>query len=75
MILQSQRSFWILWQHILLDVLFTSDGGKGIVIRQNKEAADRPVIRMTQHADGTPYTDNVEHNLLKKLTIFIVDTE
>ncbi len=55
--------------------VYTSDGGKGIVIRQNKEAADRPVIRMTQHADGTPYTDNVEHNLLKKLTIFIVDTE
>lgn len=48
---------------------------KAVVIRQNKEAADRPVIRMTEHADGTPYTENVEYNLLKQLTMFIVDTE
>ena len=55
--------------------VYTSDGEKGVVIRQNKEAADRPVIRMIHHADGTPYTENVEYNLLKKLTMFIVDTE
>ena len=30
---------------------------------------------MTEHADGTPYTENVEYNLLKQLTMFIVDTE
>ena len=36
---------------------------------------DRPVIRMTSHADGTPYTENVEYILLKQLTMFIVDTE
>ena len=55
--------------------VYTSDGEKAVVIRQNKEAADRPVIRMTEHADGTPYTENVEYNLLKQLTMFIVDTE
>ena len=55
--------------------VYTSDGEEAVVIRQNKEAADRPVIRMTEHADGTPYTENVEYNLLKQLTMFIVDTE
>lgn len=56
-------------------IVYTSDGDKGVVIRQNKEAVDRPVIRMIQHADGSPYTWNTEYNLLKKLTVFIVDTE
>ncbi len=46
--------------------VYTSDGEKAVVIRQNKEVADRPVIRMTEHADGTPYTENVEYNLLKQ---------
>ena len=55
--------------------VITNGGEKGVVIRQNKEAADRPVIRMTEHADGTPFTENVEYNLMKQLTMFIVDTE
>ncbi len=56
-------------------VVYTNSGEKGIVVRQNKESADRPVIIMTEHADGTPYKENVEYNLLKQLTMFIVDTE
>ena len=55
--------------------VYTSDDEKAVVIRQNNEAADRPVIRMTEHADGTPYSENIEYNLLKQLTMFIVDTE
>jgi len=55
--------------------VITSDGEKGIVIRQNRETPDRPVIKMTFHKDGTPYNDNVEYNLMSKLTMFIVDTE
>lgn len=55
--------------------VITSDGEKGLVIRQNKEMADRPVIQMTHHSDGSPYTNYVEYNLMNKLTMFIIDTE
>lgn len=53
----------------------TNEGEKGVVIRQSKDCTDRPVIQMTEHADGTPYEDYVEKDLMKLLTIFIVDSE
>lgn len=55
--------------------VITSDGEKAVVIRQNKEATDRPVLEMKYHADGTPYDEYMEKDLLKYLTVFIVDTE
>ena len=55
--------------------VITDKGEKGVVVRQNREYTDRPVIRMTYHADGTPYEDNIEKNLMTELTMFIVDTE
>jgi hypothetical protein len=35
---------------------------------------DRPVIKMLRHADGTDYEKPVIKDLLKHLTLFIVDT-
>lgn len=55
--------------------VITSSGEKGLVVRQNREMPDRPVIKMLEHADGSPYNDNVEYNLMRQLTMFIVDTE
>ncbi|MCR5515816.1 MAG: HD domain-containing protein [Lachnospira sp.] len=55
--------------------VITDKGEKGVVIRQNREYTDRPVIKMTFHADGTPYEENIEKNLMTELTMFIVDTE
>ena len=54
--------------------VITNDGETGIVIRQNKESTDRPVIRMLKHIDGSRYMDRTEVDLLKALTVFIVDT-
>lgn len=45
-----------------------------MVVRQNREVTDRPVIRMLRYADGTDYKEEVEKDLLKYLTVFIVDT-
>lgn len=55
--------------------VITDKGEKGVVVRQNREYTDRPVIRMTFHADGTPYENQVEKNLMTELTMFIIDTE
>lgn len=52
-----------------------SNGEKGTVVRQNREISDRPVVKITQHADGSAPTSNEEINLMKTLTVFIVDTE
>jgi len=54
--------------------VITNEGEKGVVIRQNKEVMDRPVISISVHADGTPYDKPKELDLLKVLTVFIVDT-
>lgn len=55
--------------------VITNEGEKGVVVRQNKDSLDRPVIRMTIHSDGTPYSEPVEKNLMEYLTLFIADTE
>ena len=52
----------------------TSEGEIGIVVRQNADVTDRPVLRMCRHSDGSEYTDEVEKDLMKILTLFIVDT-
>lgn len=54
--------------------VLTNEGEIGVVVRQNKEVTDRPVIKMLRHADGTDYTESVEKDLLKCLTVFIIDT-
>lgn len=54
--------------------VITNDGERGVVVRQNKEAIDRPVIRICIHSDGSPYEEPKELDLLKVLTVFIVDT-
>lgn len=55
--------------------VITSDGERGVVLRQNRDVTDRPVLRMTHYADGREYEKHVEKNLMKYLTVFIVDTE
>jgi len=55
--------------------VITNEGEIGEVVRQNREATDRPVIRMLKHSDGSDYTDEVEKDLMKFLTLFIVDTQ
>lgn len=55
--------------------VITSEGEMGVVVRQNQKFTDRPVIKMLKHADGSPYNDDVEKDLMKYLTLFIVDTE
>lgn len=55
--------------------VITSEGEMGVVVRQNHKFTDRPVIKMLKHADGSPYNDDVEKDLMKYLTLFIVGTE
>ena len=55
--------------------VITSEGEMGVVVRQNHKFTDRPVIKMLKHADGSQYKDDVEKDLMKYLTLFIVDTE
>ena len=55
--------------------VITSEGEMGVVVRQNHKFTDRPVIKMLKHADGSPYNDDVEKDLMKYLTLFVVDTE
>jgi HD-GYP domain-containing protein (c-di-GMP phosphodiesterase class II) len=55
------------------DKVVLSNGEVGEVIRQNREAMDRPVIRVTELSDGTACEEK-EVDLLKALTLFIVDT-
>lgn len=55
--------------------VITSEGEMGVVVRQNRKFTDRPVIKMLKHADGSQYKDDVEKDLMKYLTLFIVDTE
>ncbi len=50
----------------------TSEGEIGIVHRQN-EVSDRPVLKMLFKADGTLYGEDVYMDLMKVLTVFIVD--
>lgn len=52
----------------------TSEGEIGIVIKQNKENPERPVIRLISNKFGNGLTNEVILDLLEELTVFIVDT-
>lgn len=53
--------------------VLTSEGETAIVERQN-EVTDRPVLKMLSHSDGAPYEEDIYKDLMKILTIFIIDT-
>ncbi len=52
----------------------TSQGDIGVVIKQNKDTPERPVIKILASENGNKYQEDVEVNLLEALTVFIVDT-
>ena len=54
--------------------VLTNENEVGEVLRQNRDVSDRPVIKMIRHSDGSPYTEYKEKDLLKYLTVFIIDT-
>lgn len=55
-------------------LVITNQNEIGIVLRQNPKCPTRPVIRIIQDANGNKQTDWVEKDLIKELTLFIVDT-
>ena len=55
--------------------VLTNENEVGIVIRQNKGQPTRPVIRMLKNSNGEKYTEWVEKDLLKELSLFIKDIE
>lgn len=55
-------------------MVITNEGDVGIVLRQNYKFPTRPVIRLLKNADGIPYHENEERDLMKVLTLFIVDS-
>jgi len=54
--------------------VITNEGEVGIVVKQNGEMTARPVIRMLSHSDGSEYQEEVNKDLMKLLTLFIIDT-
>lgn len=54
--------------------VITNEGEIGVVVEQNKFITDRPLIRMLKHSDGSEYQEEVYKDLMKLLTVFIVDT-
>lgn len=53
--------------------VLTSEGETAVVWRQN-EVTNRPVLKMLSHSDGSPYEEEVCKDLMKILTVFIIDT-
>lgn len=52
----------------------TSDGEVGIVIKQNKQCVDRPVLKIITDKYGKAVEDEVIKDMTVHLTMFIVDT-
>jgi len=52
----------------------TNEGDTAVVVRQNYKFPTRPVIRLIKNADGEPYGENEERDLIKCLTLFITDS-
>lgn len=52
----------------------TSDGEVGVVIKQNKQCVDRPVLKIIVDKDGKSVEDEVIKDMTVHLTMFIVDT-
>ena len=53
----------------------TSDGEVGVVLRQNREFPDRPVIRIIKEKDGQPVKKIIIKDLMKITTLFIEDID
>ena len=54
--------------------VITSDNEIGVVIKQNKQCIDRPVLKIITDKDGKPVEDEVIKDMTVHLTMFIVDT-
>lgn len=54
--------------------VITSDDEVGIVIKQNKECIDRPVLKIIVGTDGMNKDEEVIKDMTEHLTMFIVDT-
>lgn len=52
----------------------TNENETGIVLRQNENFPTRPVLRMLKDKEGKNYSNWIEKNLVKELTLFIQDT-
>lgn len=55
------------------DVVKTNEGEVGRVIRQNKSFMDRPVLKVFKDTKGNVIGDEKEVDLLKSLSVFIVE--
>lgn len=53
----------------------TSEGEVGVVLRQNREFPDRPVIRIIKEKDGSPVKKIIIKDLMKITTLFIEDID
>ena len=53
----------------------TSEGEIGVVLRQNREFPDRPVVRIIKDKDGRPVKNIIIKDLLKITTLFIEDVD
>ena len=54
--------------------VITNENEVGIIIKQNKGLADRPIIKIIRDSSGNDLEDGPVKNLLECLTVFIVDT-
>ena len=54
--------------------VITSENEIGVVVRQNKDCIDRPVIKIISDKEGKRVDGEPEKDMTKYLTIFIVDT-
>ncbi|MCR5594596.1 MAG: HD domain-containing protein [Lachnospiraceae bacterium] len=53
----------------------TSDGETAVVLRQNREFPDRPVVRIIKNKEGEPVKKIIIKDLLKYTTLFIEDID
>lgn len=51
--------------------VITNQGEQGVVIKQNKNFMDRPVIAITHDVKGNPMKQTKELDLMKELSVFI----
>ncbi|MBQ9768158.1 MAG: HD domain-containing protein [Lachnospiraceae bacterium] len=54
--------------------VITNEGDTAVVLRQNYKLPTRPVIRLLANSEGVPYEAGEERDLMKNLTLMIVDS-
>lgn len=54
--------------------VITNEGDTAVVLRQNYKLPTRPVIRLLKNSEGIPYEEEEERDLMKNLTLMIVDS-